>query len=105
MKMNRIKQVILCLMLTTAITAMGVPAKRGVWRDITLKNGKTVRAELVGDEHFHFFRDSAGYCYVEKQQNVYVKKTQKQMDRLRKKAMKKRSKRSASNKKSHFRRG
>ena len=38
-----------------ATVAMAVPAKRGLWRDITLADGSVVRAELRGDEFAHYW--------------------------------------------------
>ncbi len=70
------------------VSSMAVPAKRGIWKTIYLKNGKQVKVELVGDERFHFYRDSLGNAYVQKLDNSYVKKTQRQLQRMQKKAMK-----------------
>ena len=47
------------------LTAMAIPAKRGLWRTITLADGTEVRAELVGDEHGHWLRAADGKCYVQ----------------------------------------
>lgn len=47
-----------------AVVAGAVPAKRGQWRTITLADGSQVRVELRGDEHFHYFSDAEGRCYV-----------------------------------------
>ena len=75
-------------MILVSMSLAAVPAKRGLWRTVTLKNGRQVRVELVGDERFHFFRDSLGNAYVEKKTDVYVKKSPRQLERLRKKALK-----------------
>jgi M6 family metalloprotease-like protein len=42
---------------------VAVPAKRGVWRTLTLENGTEVRAQLVGDEHGHFWCADDGRTY------------------------------------------
>lgn len=47
-------------MLALATIASAVPAKKGVKRVLTLQNGQTVTAELVGDEHFHYWRATEG---------------------------------------------
>ena len=61
------------LMLVVSLTAMAVPAKRGQWRALTLQDGTTVQAMLVGDEFGHFFVDANGKTYQESSTaNVYV---------------------------------
>lgn len=54
----------LLAVLMIATVALAVPAKRGVWRTITLKDGSTVKVELRGDEYFHYFQSSDGSTYV-----------------------------------------
>ena len=49
---------VLALMLATML--MAVPAKRGVWKTLTLADGREVRAQLVGDEHAHAWRMEDG---------------------------------------------
>ena len=89
MKSNLIiKSLAITALLFLSVSVMAVPAKRGMWRTITLKNGKQVKVELVGDERFHFYRDSLGNAYVQKIDNSYVKKSQRQLKRMQKKAMK-----------------
>ena len=51
------------LMMLT-LTGMAIPAKRGQWTKLTLANGNTVSAQLMGDEHLHFWQDSDGRQYV-----------------------------------------
>ncbi len=48
-----------------AMTAvvMAVPAKRGQWRTLKLADGTEVRAQLVGDEHGHFWKTAEGQTY------------------------------------------
>ena len=52
------------IFLMMAVMANAVPAKRGQWRTITLADGSQVRVELRGDEHFRFYTDTEGKCYV-----------------------------------------
>ena len=40
-------------------TLFAIPAKDNQWRTITLQDGKTVRAKLVGDEFLHYYIDEA----------------------------------------------
>ena len=49
------------VLFTLSINA--VPAKRGIVRTLTLQNGKTVQATLVGDEFGHFLRGTDGKAY------------------------------------------
>ena len=49
----------LSLMLVTA-AVMAVPAKKGLWKTITLANGTEVRAQLKGDEFGHFWLTTDG---------------------------------------------
>ena len=53
----------LSLMLVTAIM-MAVPAKKGLWKTITLVNGQEVKAQLRGDEFGHFWCTADGKHYV-----------------------------------------
>ena len=62
-------------LLSTFISVYPMPAKRGQWKDILLSNGKTVKAELCGDENLHFWRDAAGNVYT----RDFKKKTFKQI--------------------------
>lgn len=50
-------------MLTMALALQAIPAKRGVWKTLTLADGTTVKAELCGDEHFSFWKTEDGACY------------------------------------------
>ena len=43
-----------------ATTMMAVPAKPGLKKKVTLKNGTTVELSLKGDEHFSYYTDAAG---------------------------------------------
>ena len=53
-------------LLTMSLVVMAVPAKKGVYKTLTLSDGTTVRAMLVGDEHGHFWRADDGQTYVQK---------------------------------------
>lgn len=59
------KKFILTLLLTVVtVTMMAVPAKRGLWKTLTLQDGTQVRATLVGDEHGHFWKAENGQAYT-----------------------------------------
>ena len=59
------------LMLAMTMAVMAVPAKKGMWKTITLADGTELRATLVGDEHGHFWRAENGQAYS-LQDGVYV---------------------------------
>ncbi len=46
-----------------ALTASAVPAKPGLFRTLTLSGGTTVKAQLVGDEHGHYWLSADGRAY------------------------------------------
>ena len=67
-----------------AVTCVAVPAKKGFWKAITLKDGTTVQAQLCGDEHLHFWETPDGKRYlVESETGRYIPAD---MDKLRQKA-------------------
>ena len=49
--------------MTTVAALWAVPARRGVWKTLTLADGSEVRATLVGDEHGHYWRGIDGRAY------------------------------------------
>ncbi|MBR7048994.1 MAG: M6 family metalloprotease domain-containing protein [Prevotella sp.] len=55
---------ILSLLIVT-LTISAVPAKPGLWKTITLSNGTEVRAQLVGDEHGHYWQAEDGIAYIQ----------------------------------------
>lgn len=46
-----------------ALTASAIPAKPGLIRTLTLSDGTTVKAQLVGDEHGHYWLSADGRAY------------------------------------------
>ncbi len=58
------KNMILLLLLFVAVAAFSVPAKRGLWRTLTLADGTEVRAQLMGDEHVHYWMTADGQQLV-----------------------------------------
>ena len=54
---------LLAVLFTAALSLHAVPAKRGVWRTITLADGTSVKVEQVGDEHFHCLQAADGTRY------------------------------------------
>jgi len=65
---NHFRTIIFRLSLIVALQAFtcpsrSVPAKRGVWRTVTLSNGLTIKARLCGDEHAHWWQAEDGSCF------------------------------------------
>lgn len=58
--------------------AHAIPARRGIWRHITLADGTEVTAELRGDEHGRFWMDREGNAYMENEQGTLVKMTKEE---------------------------
>lgn len=58
-------------LVVTAMAATAVPAKRGIWKTLTLSDGTEVKATLVGDEHGHFWRAEDGKTYVQQSDADY----------------------------------
>ena len=87
---------IILMLLSMAIsTAIAIPAKRGLWKTLTLANGSEVKAMLMGDEFGHFWKAEDGKCYISNGESyelvntsVFAKKTRA----LRKQANAKRTK-------------
>ena len=60
--MKKITLMMSLLIATLAVNA--IPAKRGIWKKLKLADGTEVRAQLVGDEHAHFWKAENGEAYV-----------------------------------------
>ena len=67
--MKKLFSLFVLLLITLSINA--VPAKRGLVRTLTLQNGKTVQATLVGDEFGHFLRGTDGKAYRQEPSTGY----------------------------------
>lgn len=58
------KKIIFSFLLTLMVLCVyAVPAKKGIIRTLTLANGTTVTAQLVGDEHGHYWLAADGKAY------------------------------------------
>ena len=61
----RKRTILTILVLWLALTvALAVPARPGVWQVLVLSDGTSVKAELKGDESFHYWQAADGTCYV-----------------------------------------
>lgn len=54
---------LIVVLLAFTCPSRSVPAKRGVWRTVTLSNGLTIKARLCGDEHAHWWQAEDGSCF------------------------------------------
>jgi len=61
-------------LIVVTLCANAIPAKRGMWKNIQLADGTTVKAMLKGDEFLHYYATEAGVCYVPSasEEGVYV---------------------------------
>ena len=59
----RQRSLMLMTLLLMAVATLAVPVKPGLKRLLTLADGTTVNATLVGDEHGHFWKGADGKCY------------------------------------------
>ena len=61
---NRRFLILLVLAVGCWMMANAVPARRGQWKTLRLKDGTEVRAQLMGDEILHYWQDADGRKYV-----------------------------------------
>ena len=59
--MKKLLFITFCLL--TSLCTSAVPAKKGVWKMLTLADGTQVKAQLIGDEHGHCFLSQEGRTY------------------------------------------
>ena len=65
------RAMMLVSVLMLAMATLAVPAKPGLKRQLTLVDGTTVSATLVGDEHSHYWLGADGKAYQSAGDNVY----------------------------------
>lgn len=74
MKRNKKHLLLASLLGFVSLTAHAVPAKKGVWRMVTLADGTQKRVELRGDEFCSYWMDAEGICYnIDSGSKRYVK--------------------------------
>ena len=78
-------------LLLVICNVVAVPAKKGIWRKLLLTNGKEVKAQLAGDEWFHYYVDRKGNAYMEADNNKYNKVKPEDLEKLRQSAISKRT--------------
>jgi len=65
--------VLLMLLSLVVASSYAVPARPGQMRQITLADGTTVTATLVGDEHGHYWAATDGRGFLERRKGVFEK--------------------------------
>ena len=58
------KMLFTVLLIMFTLVADAIPAKKDVWRIITLPDGSETRAQLMGDEHLHYWQTEDGRRFV-----------------------------------------
>ena len=82
------KKLFATIVLLLAVTAvMAVPAKRGLWKTITLSDGTEMKATLQGDEFGHYWKGIDGKKYV-KSGDTYVVMGEEAVQRAKAKRVK-----------------
>ena len=74
MKRNMKLLMLASLLGFVALSAQAVPAKKGVWRMVTLADGTQKRVELRGDEFYSYWVDAEGVSYnLDSESKRYVR--------------------------------
>ena len=60
------------MVVAVAVAVMAVPAKKGLTKTIKLTDGTEVQAELVGDEHGHYWKTADGKAFMERNDGDFV---------------------------------
>ena len=68
---GRRRSMMLAVLLMLAVAAFAVPAKPGLTRLLTLTDGSTVHATLVGDEYLHYWLGADGNAYQDGGDGIY----------------------------------
>lgn len=67
------KAMILPLLFAATLTAVAIPARRGLRKTITTADGRQIQAQLTGDEHLHYWKSEEGEKFVyDATKSVYV---------------------------------
>ena len=63
--------ILLIMAVMLAVTIYAVPAKPGQFRTLTLTDGTTIKAHLVGDEYGHYWLAENGKAYQDNGNGIY----------------------------------
>ena len=87
------KLFLLMLLAMLTVGAFAVPAKKGLWKNVTLADGTEVRVQKMGDEHLHFWQDEQGSRYERRGSHFYKTEREQLSNKTRAKVAKKTVKR------------
>lgn len=67
------KKLLITVVMSVCVMAVSaIPARRGIWRTVTLGDGTQVQVELRGNEYMHFWQASDGRCFIKNESGEYV---------------------------------
>ena len=67
------KKLLITVVMSVCVMAVSaIPARRGIWRTVTLGDGTQVQVELRGNEYMHFWQASDGRCFIKNEIGEYV---------------------------------
>ena len=59
------KKLLITVVMSVCVMAVSaIPARRGIWRTVTLGDGTQLQVELRGNEYMHFWQASDGRCFI-----------------------------------------
>lgn len=59
-------------MAACVVAVSAIPARRGIWRTVTLSDGTQLQVELRGNEYMHFWQASDGRCFIKNENGDYI---------------------------------
>ncbi len=67
------KKLLITVVMSVCVMAVSaIPARRGIWRTVTLGDGTQLQVELRGNEYMHFWQTSDGRCFIKNESGEYV---------------------------------
>ena len=60
-------------LVANALIISAIPAKRGIWRTITTKDGTQMKVELRGNEYKHYWQSEDGQCFTKDTDGQFVR--------------------------------
>ena len=77
------KKLFMALSLVLSSTgAMAIPAQKGLWKTLTLSDGTQVNAQLMGDEHMHYWQTEDGRQLSETSFGYYADADMQQLNAM-----------------------
>lgn len=67
------KKLLITVVMSVCVMAVSaIPARRGIWRTVTLGDGTQLQVELRGNEYMHFWQASDGRCFIKNESGEYI---------------------------------